>query len=1587
MNAASRPQMKVESSTLSKSVSISNTGEGLQRSAIISGKYAILDRSFPLFDEIMKTTTIPSLLYFFLILFHQLQSAVTSIWPGIDMHQYDGLDGKIMKTLVQIAYFTDLSQDATIQLVGFLVMTGVLICLLAMLAYQAIHYVQDRRFVRWTLYPTRFFLEFVPLILICPLSLYVGSLFKAIISEPTTTAIVFFAFGIFYSIILLFIQVVFSYIFSSTSYISTAPTSSWDGSYYISITVPQFIWNIGCCVISIFANYYTIIFICFKIIFTVFMVYRAFFFPLVHIKITSACTAAFIGGSGLDIIAILRLLGLEIRYYIDFITFFSLMILSTVIMEIILKRTMIKAKKNLSENILYKIEVDEDELAAMQPNSSKMTTCQDSKKRYLFSQLKIDRYQAYAKFYLRVGLAEHCDFLLDWSLIKYIIEFHDSASILCFITQVISYFPSETRLLNSFFLKAIIRPDLSFYQRFLLYQVHQIKGLRQSSASSEITDKLMELKRMTQASISSVREFWKTIPQDISVYYDIKVSTNRINALFNEAMDKWPNNVRLCEDYATFLIEAATDFTEGVKMKHRADLIEQGKNFVVDLSFRSLVRAYPMYLKRNIVDVKGRFIYKRNPSGAKSSNSTNPNSQLSTGTIDGVLDIEIEEQLAKANFNHHRARLAYQKALVDRKSMNSRNLKITALWTLCLSIIIDIFAFCYLYQIFQPRADNLQYQFQMNQMRYGYDAAMLSLVIHWFKEKGIIDDDLMHDLKNLTLAGKYSLDFNNGTLNELNKYVIFGITAMETFVQNIMFLAADGKDVYTIMDTMINPRLDGLYCEFGEAINYTSKTALTDQLSYLFFNFREVSFENQLLEWNKNNRVCEILNNVPSMAAIFSELQASMALDQTTLRDNLKKENFLLAIPITVIFFIVTEPCLLFFVYKILKEMNKLTELMRLCDDSSKLEATKYMKIDLKEEENSDYLIDTTHGQLFSGNFFYMIVFLPIIFEVVIVIVIFAITIDNNNSFLMMTSWMTLGVSRPNLMIEIVIYAALSLGIPQLNSSFLSQELAITLCQSLMTNLNEFNNQLMRGSETSESCVGFSKEFDSLNLDESCPIPTNETGVHELYKCFALDRNITLLLEFGETLLNNLNEQKFERGSTFYHMFQIVNNHMVNKAYSSAEILSNMASVAIKSFQSELAGLAFGGISVMIFAFIYFWNLLSKLDVAYEGAKQLLRRLSPPSVISNVSLLNYLLNRTTEKLDNKMTTSKSVIYTSKDAVVCLNRNETIEVVNSSITSLFGYTPEQLLGQPIATLLPTEGAEEIFEQLNLMRSGQCSLVFETSTTGITDDSTSVPIHVTLIGICDSNSTQAKSFAVIFRDESTLQRQRKAAEAAKAQSENLLFQILPRDIVSRLNAGETDISFSVPSATIIFVDIVKFSDYSAMLTPNQIMENLSTIFAKFDLLCSKYNLITKIKLIGDVYMAAAGLFTPDEPPANHASQVVQFGLDVLVALDEINGMLDSSLQVRIGINTDGPLIAGVLGTDKPLFDIIGDPINVSSRLQSTGIPGTVQISQTTYDLIREMNFNIEPRGEIVLKGKDGIHCSNFLDRIILHPKRSR
>ena len=142
--------------------------------------------------------------------------------------------------------------------------------------------------------------------------------------------------------------------------------------------------------------------------------------------------------------------------------------------------------------------------------------------------------------------------------------------------------------------------------------MHEIIGLRQSAYSNEVTDKLLELKRLMNKGNYATQQFWQDIPTKPEVCYLLRSFSEQTSALFREACSKWPNNSRIAEEYSAFLIDCCTDFSQGVKQKHISNLIEHGKNFIVGYSFRSLIAAYPEYIKKGYVDMEGVISKERN---------------------------------------------------------------------------------------------------------------------------------------------------------------------------------------------------------------------------------------------------------------------------------------------------------------------------------------------------------------------------------------------------------------------------------------------------------------------------------------------------------------------------------------------------------------------------------------------------------------------------------------------------------------------------------------------------------------------------------------------------------------------------------------------------------------------------------------------------------------------------------------------------------------------------------------------------------------------------------------------------------------
>jgi class 3 adenylate cyclase len=206
-----------------------------------------------------------------------------------------------------------------------------------------------------------------------------------------------------------------------------------------------------------------------------------------------------------------------------------------------------------------------------------------------------------------------------------------------------------------------------------------------------------------------------------------------------------------------------------------------------------------------------------------------------------------------------------------------------------------------------------------------------------------------------------------------------------------------------------------------------------------------------------------------------------------------------------------------------------------------------------------------------------------------------------------------------------------------------------------------------------------------------------------------------------------------------------------------------------------------------------------------------------------------------------------------------------------------------------------------------------------------------------------------------------------EAEQERSERLLLNILPEAVARQLKQEHRTIAESFAEATVLFADIVGFTQISADMPPHEVVTLLNHIFSTFDQIADQHRL-EKIKTIGDAYMVVGGL--PLEH-ADHVAAIADMALDMQQALVKLSceltepGAEQRALQMRIGINT-GPVVAGVIGRKKFIYDLWGDTVNVASRMESLGIAGCIQVTQTVYDRLKN-NYLFEERGMIAVKGK--------------------
>jgi class 3 adenylate cyclase len=208
---------------------------------------------------------------------------------------------------------------------------------------------------------------------------------------------------------------------------------------------------------------------------------------------------------------------------------------------------------------------------------------------------------------------------------------------------------------------------------------------------------------------------------------------------------------------------------------------------------------------------------------------------------------------------------------------------------------------------------------------------------------------------------------------------------------------------------------------------------------------------------------------------------------------------------------------------------------------------------------------------------------------------------------------------------------------------------------------------------------------------------------------------------------------------------------------------------------------------------------------------------------------------------------------------------------------------------------------------------------------------------------------------------LRRAYRLLEAERARSDGLLRNMLPASIAERLKQRQEVIADASPQVTVLFADIVDFTAHAAHSPPAATVTLLNELFSQFDALTETRGL-EKIKTVGDAYMVAGGL--PDPMP-DHAGAVAELALEMLHVAAGRSLPEGGPVQLRIGLDS-GPVVAGVIGRRRFSYDLWGDTVNTASRMQTSGIPGCIQVTERTRDLLGE-RYLFRERGRIQVKGK--------------------
>ncbi|GMO19694.1 MAG: hypothetical protein Ta2E_10730 [Mycoplasmoidaceae bacterium] len=486
--------------------------------------------------------------------------------------------------------------------------------------------------------------------------------------------------------------------------------------------------------------------------------------------------------------------------------------------------------------------------------------------------------------------------------------------------------------------------------------------------------------------------------------------------------------------------------------------------------------------------------------------------------------------------------------------------------------------------------------------------------------------------------------------------------------------------------------------------------------------------------------------------------------------------------------------------------------------------------------------------------------------------------------------------------------------------------------------------------------VAFSEIVNLLNKNDDCSngqsIPKS---FQEAYQCLTTDMKFTLVFQFIQNMIvnfmDNQNETMSLKNPESDLIWDIQFNFLLKKLYlpKFLSVINDVINTIVVNAIPKTIGLnVVFVLSFFIFCLNFYFTYQKEKELRF--ALCMLLYLDPSVIFQNFYLNNILSNnfhvfKSNNTFSFQNSQFEQIAEKFPDGMIIVDEtNGNIISMNQAALSLFSFDK-------------TQNISDLFkhEQFN----GTAETILDSNV------ETLQAIFKNDYNLMISKQRFDKRTVYSILDITQQIRYNNLIEAELERSNNLLTEILPPQLVDRVKSGEKNISFSVQSCSVVFLDIVEFTPWCGSTESSTIMTTLNHFYHKLDQHIKSTSTMIRVKLIGDCYMAAGGIFQEQNQPVVHAQEAVNFGLEAISIVKSLNQEKNMNLKIRVGIHTGGPIVAGVIGLGKPTFEILGPTILIAHEMEHQGDSMQVQISHDVYQLIYGSNFIVVERGNKLTK----------------------